>query len=727
MDFGEIQLGGNENTDLKKERRFSVHDVDSTDNEIPYGQPDNLAIDDVSAMRIASVDDVDPTVNKQSTRGSVASDSIDDDDQNGVFIHENVDNTYDDYGGNESIGNEYTQSPNLDATRGSKEATPDHDDKEYFDSTHYRHPSLAAHENPASDDEDGDKDHGRFLSTLIHETADDSDDYQASPRTQEEHSRLVYQKNVTRLHDYWCHSSSGIAIEDDTDAKVLRDKVGPHGTPKPRSEVEMNHNVKGSVHEINNYTRPFMSKIENNGRWDNVFGHGIISDTHEAYIARQNGHFIEWIIEVNNMPSTDDLSSIVIGISSDLMGEDGEDGAFSSAKHGFGFSNLGQVLHGDDASAATHESLHFGSRDVVHIILDYSDVNNWVFYAKVGDIEDADYDDLRHKITTVFDTINPGSYRLAVALYSQMDALTIASCKIHGTEQGHFYQELKSYSNAINDDEKQIEEEDIQTVDAPRPRTTPRKMTVIVHDDDDDDDDDDDEEEEIQTTLEEVAEEEDDDEELVADDNDRKEEQQMKAFVAQKSFIVHDEGDQDKIEEQSQTIADLQAQITRLEERNAQQECAIQAAAENESKEREQMDELRAHLNEYRVLAEAAQAQVEELSESQVSATSVQQETEQKQQQKITQLSDENGRLSHELKLAQDRLKSLDDKKQEMQAKLQNAIQTKMKLIIATSEEIDHYRKLIQQIATNKLGCELLSDLSAAAAANAKNGSNGYY
>eukprot|EP01083_Nonionella_stella_P283808 966001_1 len=85
------------------------------------------------------------------------------------------------------------------------------------------------------------------------------------------------------------------------------------------------------MHEINNYTRPFMRKIENNGRCDNVFGHGIISDTHEAYIARQNGHFIEWIIEANNMSSTDDFFSIVIGISSDLMGEDGEDGTFNSA------------------------------------------------------------------------------------------------------------------------------------------------------------------------------------------------------------------------------------------------------------------------------------------------------------------------------------------------------------------------------------------------------------
>eukprot|EP01084_Bolivina_argentea_P282412 483410_1 len=211
---------------------------------------DNLAIGDVSAMRIVSVDDPDPTP-KESTSDSVASDSNDDDDQNGVFIHENVGNTYDDYGGNDNIGNEYTQSLNLDAARGSKEATPTNE---------YRHPSLAADENPASDDEDGDKDHNHFLSSLTHETADDSD-YEASPRTQQEQLRLVYQKNVTRLHDYWCHSSSGIAIEDDTDARVLRDKVGP---PKPREE--MPHNVKGSMYEINNYTRPFMSKIENNAR-----------------------------------------------------------------------------------------------------------------------------------------------------------------------------------------------------------------------------------------------------------------------------------------------------------------------------------------------------------------------------------------------------------------------------------------------------------------------------
>lgn len=37
---------------------------------------------------------------------------------------------------------------------------------------HYRHPSLPSTENPVSDEEDMDGDHGRYLSTLIHENVD---------------------------------------------------------------------------------------------------------------------------------------------------------------------------------------------------------------------------------------------------------------------------------------------------------------------------------------------------------------------------------------------------------------------------------------------------------------------------------------------------------------------------------------------------------------------------
>eukprot|EP00483_Globobulimina_turgida_P009559 UN09578 len=62
-----------------------------------------------------------------------------------------------------------------------------------------------------------------------------------------------------------------------------------------------------------------------------------------------------------------------------------------------------------------------------------------------------------------------------------------------------------------------------------------------------------------------------------------------------------------------------------------------------------------------------------------------------------------------------------------MQDKLNQAIESKMNLIISTSEEIDHYRKLIQQIAQNKLGCQLLSDFDNSNSNANGMKRNGYY
>merc|ERR1712228_680181 len=321
----------------------------------------------------------------------------------------------------------------------------DHASNQY--PSHYRHPSLAPNENPASDDDDDmDKDHGRYLSTLIHENVDS--DYEMTPSDDQVHStKHLFTKNISRLRDYWCHSSAGIAIEDDTDAH-LQDKQMNH---------KLNKAKQGSVHEINDYTRPFMSKIENNLQWDTVFGNGIISDMDR----RENGTFIEWIIEINNMNKS--IASVIIGISADLIGESSQD-SFASKTNGFGFDNFGNIMNGKTIVKKV-DMLQFESRDVVHIILDYSDATNWKFYAKVGDIEESDYDDLKtaavnEHIFVIFDAINPGSYRLAVSLFSQMDALIIESCKIHGSEQANFYQELKSYSvQTIEKTEEKIEEE----------------------------------------------------------------------------------------------------------------------------------------------------------------------------------------------------------------------------------------------------------------------------
>ena len=284
----------------------------------------------------------------------------------------------------------------------------------------------------------------------------------------------LFTKNISRLHDYWCHSSSAIAIEDDTDAKTLRDK-----------EKDTNiHNQHGSVHEINNYTRPFMSKIDANNKWDSVFGNGIISDTHNKYRANKNGQFIEWIIEINNMSNSNGHNksqsmlrmkqtqpqepTIIIGISSDLLGETNSDSFTKSKLNGFGFDNLGNIINGNIIK--NNKNLQFESRDVVHIILDYSNQNNWKFYAKVGDIDERDYENLSEsqEIQIVFNKINPGSYRLAVSLFSMSDALIIESCKIHGNENAEFYQELKNYSidnDMENDDDNDADQEEEEEED----------------------------------------------------------------------------------------------------------------------------------------------------------------------------------------------------------------------------------------------------------------------
>lgn len=130
-----------------------------------------------------------------------------------------------------------------------------------------------------------------------------------------------------------------------------------------------------------------------------------------------------------------------------------------------GFDNLGNVFH-EDEPFRRENALQFGTRDVVHLILDFSDSSRWRLYAKVGDLDEEDYEDLMaaeqtKKLTSVFDHVQPGSYRLAVSLFSFMDALIIENCKIHGVEDAEFYQELKQY--ALTEDAKSDEPIKVQT------------------------------------------------------------------------------------------------------------------------------------------------------------------------------------------------------------------------------------------------------------------------
>ena len=95
---------------------------------------------------------------------------------------------------------------------------------------------------------------------------------------------------------------------------------------------------------INKYTRPLICKVSSEKEWKSVFGAGIISDTHIKYKNNKNGQFIEWIIEIVNIRKYGTKSSIIIGISSDLLGESKETN-FTDNINGFGFDNLGQIYH----------------------------------------------------------------------------------------------------------------------------------------------------------------------------------------------------------------------------------------------------------------------------------------------------------------------------------------------------------------------------------------------
>jgi len=759
---------------LSKVRRFSVHDTQPDDNQVVYGQPDGLMMSD-GPTRIAAVHDAVSSLDEVAkTRSLHSARSSGDDDGGGdaLFIADTVDN-------NEEYATEQLATPSfgVDDARHSVEQSPMDSDgakqkEEYFDAAHYRHPSLAKSEQPIHDDDDGEKDHNRFASVIRHDVAVSDSEYEETPYDENSEHQLAGRK-ISRLHDYWCHGSSGIAIEDDTDAKVLREK---HSLGFVQA-----HSVKkgSSMHEINHYTRPMMSKVVDNGHWDSVYGHGIISDSHSKYKSHRNGQFIEWILEISDINGTANTlgkRTIVIGLSSDLDGSLSTKDHFAAIPSGMGFNNLGEILV-EDEPFRKEKDLQFGTREAVHLILDYSDSVRWRLYSKVGDLDEEDYDDLSKaedagKLIAVFDRVPPGSYRLAVSLFSSMDALIIEHCRIHGVDDAEFHQELKQYALTEEaEEEEQVEvvpvdpqneavndTQRLTVVEKPTETTTLTDGKEMESEEDDAVETPEKEEtkkEEIETTetpQKDIAADSLDDtdsavppwpsntagaatvvfkptvngnevspspnmlspnqeEEAVVDergDNDGRDgtKQPMDSLETSKSVEIHTpktpdtvdstvspmakEVETERLEQQSKLIDLLRQQIAELKRENENKQREINDAAERERGHKESIQSMQSQMASLRAESGAAE-------------------------EKRSSMEEENQRLCHELNLAEERAESLDTAQQELRERLKNVIESKLQLIKSTSEEIDHYRKLIQQIAQNKLGCQLLSDFAKSA------------
>merc|ERR1712048_1087755 len=388
------------------------------------------------------------------------------------------------------------------------------------------------------------------------------------------------------------------------------------------------------------------------------------------------------------------------------------------------------------------DSLRFETRDVVHIILDYADSFYWKLYAKVGDIDESDYDDLAHAaanghICSIFDAINPGSYRLAVSLFSQMDALIIESCKIHGSEQANFYQELKSYSkgnsNAEESEMKQTETEQIETpkmvqpideekvietVDNGMSSRPPMQMQTenivspeLTYNKQPNEEEED--EEEVPIPINQKM------QSVIVHDDDFEDPRQKILDEKNANANTKQKNNNEEIEQQQlETIQSLKTQIAELQKQNETKDGLIEDARRKEKESKDELDKMEKQMREYQNKCNLAEAELEAMNEE----MEAKEKTDKEQKNEMNALSRENERLAHELKLAQDCAQSLEDKKVEMQERLNNAIESKMKLVVSTSEEIDHYRKLIQQIAQNKLGCKILSEFI-----KPQNGKNGYY
>merc|ERR1711879_704840 len=98
-------------------------------------------------------------------------------------------------------------------------------------------------------------------------------------------------------------------------------------------------------------------------------------------------------------------------------------------------------------------------------------------YGNVGGVEEADYDNLStaKDLTTVIDKVAPGSYRLAVSLFSMMDAVIIESCKIHGVDDAEFYEELKAKQYELTEDTQSEEPLKVDSVRTEEAKSTEKE------------------------------------------------------------------------------------------------------------------------------------------------------------------------------------------------------------------------------------------------------------
>eukprot|EP00483_Globobulimina_turgida_P008388 UN08405 len=77
--------------------------------------------------------------------------------------------------------------------------------------------------------------------------------------------------------------------------------------------------------------------------------------------------------------------------------------------------------------------------------------------------------------------MSPGSYRLAVSLFSQMNALIIESCKIHGNDTASFYQELKKSYSPPQTQEVLVEIEEEKVIEPSTKNTLIETKTSTDH------------------------------------------------------------------------------------------------------------------------------------------------------------------------------------------------------------------------------------------------------
>merc|ERR1711971_1506806 len=122
-------------------------------------------------------------------------------------------------------------------------------------------------------------------------------------------------------------------------------------------------------------------------------------------------------------------------------------------------------------------------------------------------------------------------------------------------------------------------------------------------------------------------------------------------------------------QQQLETIEDLKRQIEELQKENDTKDELIKDAKQREIQSKDELIGMEQQMTQWRGKCENAESKMDAMNDAMTGK-------ENEQKRELTALSEENERLSHELKLAQDRAQSLDDKKVEMQERLNNAIES---------------------------------------------------